>query len=271
MKSEDLTGRRFGHLTVIKMAHLDKSNKRHWECVCDCGNITYPSTSNLKSGNSYRCKSCGNQSHYEDLTGQRFGRLIVQKIVSHKPIRWECKCDCGNTTIVIADTLKRGETISCGCYRNECVRDRSIKHNESHTKLHQVWSGMKTRCNNPNFEFYKDYGGRGIKVCDEWQNDYIAFRDWALQNGYAEGLSIDRIDVNGNYEPSNCRWVTDKVQANNKTTNRFIEYKGETHTLQQWSEILGVSVGRLFHRLDKMGWSVEKTFETGDLRKKRIV
>ena len=117
---------------------------------------------------------------------------------------------------------------------------------------------MKTRCNNPNVLEYKDYGGRGITVCDEWQHSYETFRDWARLNGYMDDLTIDRIDVNGNYEPSNCRWSTRKEQANNRRSNKLITFNGETHNIQEWSDIVGVNDITLRNRLYKYGWSVEK-------------
>lgn len=163
-----------------------------------------------------------------DLTGERYGRLVVltrgENSNSGRTL-WLCKCDCGNIVTVSGNDLRRGKTMSCGCYRREtaiahCKRDFST-HGETNTRLFRVWTNVKKRCNNPNYKGYKDYGGRGIMICEEWADNYELFREWALANGYDETAprgkcTLDRINVNGNYEPSNCRWVDMKVQNNNK-------------------------------------------------------
>lgn len=167
-----------------------------------------------------------------DLTGQRYGRLVVfERAEDHitesgrKITRWKCICDCGNETIVRHGGLRSGTTTSCGCYHREKVGDINRTHNLSHkSHLYSVWKSIKDRCYREKCKSYKNYGGRGIKVCDEWKNDYKKFYDWAMENGYEEKqtaggvniLSIDRIDNDGNYEPSNCRWATMKMQAKNK-------------------------------------------------------
>lgn len=125
------------------------------------------------------------------------------------------------------------------------------KHGMSKTSLHRIWRLMKCRCSNPRHEKYKDYGGRGITVCPEWKNSFIAFRDWALANGYQEGLSIDRKDNSGNYEPSNCRWTTVKVQANNRRSNHLFTLNGETHTIKEWSELTGIHKNTIRMRIEK--------------------
>lgn len=134
-----------------------------------------------------------------------------------------------------------------------------FKHGKKHTRLYRIWLQMKNRCYNTRTKRYPDYGGRGIKVCDEWLHDFQAFWDWSMTHGYADDLSIDRIDNNGSYTPDNCRWVTQFVQANNSRHCRMLTFKGETHSVSEWSRITGISRHTLSNRIHVYGWSVEKT------------
>ena len=133
-----------------------------------------------------------------------------------------------------------------------------MTHHQSGTKLYDVWCAAKARCNNPKNKNYKHYGGRGIKVCDEWENSFQAFYEWAMANGYKEGLSIDRIDNDGNYEPANCRWVTQEEQCNNRRTSHKLTYEGETHTITEWSKITGIKRKIISQRVNNLGWSIER-------------
>lgn len=260
----DLTGMKSGKLTVLKPYGKSKDGHYRWLCQCDCGNMTVAQSNNLVSQNA---RSCGclrkeTMGDHEDLTGMRFGRLTAIKRVENKnnQVRWLCKCDCGNDTIAVKTSLKRGHTKSCGCYAKEMLAKRTATHNGSKTRLYGIWCGIRKRCDYPKDKNYEIYGGRGIKVCDEWQS-YEPFRDWAMANGYSAELTIDRIDCNGDYEPNNCRWATLKEQANNKRSNHFISFNGKTLSMREWAALLGVNYGSLRSRIQR-GWSVERAFAT---------
>lgn len=193
---------------------------------------------------------------FEDLNGKKFNRLTVIKRTSgtiKKHTYWECKCDCGNTTIVASQKLKNGSTKSCGCYGKEKV----TRHGMWNTRVYKIWCNMKSRCNNSKLDVYEYYGARGITVCEEWENDFMSFYKWAMDNGYDEKLTLDRIDVDKNYEPNNCRWVTMKTQANNTRRNHIIEYKGAKHTISEWADLVGINKKILAHRLER-GWEIER-------------
>lgn len=199
----------------------------------------------------------------DDLTGQRFGRLLViDRAPNHicpggsYAVVWNCVCDCGKHVQVLANSLRNGNNKSCGCYR----RDKRTTHNKRNTRLYNIWANMRQRCNNANHKQYADYGGRGITICDEWA-DFETFYQWALANGYTESLSIDRIDNNKGYCPDNCRWADDSTQANNKRNNRIITFNGETKPLGQWAIALGIDINILRTRLYK-GWSVDRALST---------
>lgn len=234
----DLTGKRFGLLTVIGVGedYVSPSGKhrKRWLCQCDCGNIKSIQPGALIYG---KARSCGcqqkklaseNAKKYAykralDITGERFGKLTAIECVGHvekSGYLWRCKCDCGNETVQLVKCLRSGNVKSCGCLRDEKIALVNMKHGKSHkSRLYHVWTGMRDRCNNPNNTHFNSYGGRGICVCEEW-NDFPTFEAWAMASGYdpdaAYGdCTIDRIDVNGNYEPSNCRWITLKEQFKN--------------------------------------------------------
>lgn len=200
-----------------------------------------------------------------DLTGQRFGRLLVleraQNIRAHAA--WLCQCDCGNTKIVSSYQLRSGETISCGCYRKEKTGRQFRKYPQAkvNPRIYRIWKLMRCRCYGETSPKYKNYGARGIQICPEWLNDFLAFQTWALESGYSDDLSIDRIDVNGPYSPENCRWTNNIVQCNNKTDNAIYEYQGESHTVADWARIKGIRVHTLYTRL-RLGWSIEKALES---------
>jgi hypothetical protein len=174
-----------------------------------------------------------------DMTGQVFGRLTVLERAENtkrNKAQWLCQCSCGNKTIVSRTHLKRGQVKSCGCYRVDLGKLNKT-HGMKGTRLYRIWSGMKDRCLNRNSKYWDRYGGRGITVCEEWKT-FENFMEWAKQNGYSKKLTLDRIDNDGNYEPSNCRWATMKQQQNNRSNNLRYTFKGVTHTLSEWSDII---------------------------------
>lgn len=205
-----------------------------------------------------------------DLTGKKFERILVLKRVENNKFgkaRFLCRCDCGTEKIIIGSCLVNGHTKSCGCYSRDMKSN--LKHGKSNTRIYEIWSGIKKRCLNKNASNYHDYGGRGIKVCEEWldkENGFINFYNWSMNNGYSEILTIDRTNNFGNYEPNNCRWVSQKVQNNNKRDNNLITYNGVTKTKTQWSEFLEISVHTLDWRISKK-LPVEKILYKGRLSK----
>ena len=182
---------------------------------------------------------------FKDLIGQKFGRwTVVERVGSDKHNRalWKCQCECGNTNLVNSECLTRGNSKSCGCLNDEVRKSGNNRrtHGMCGTRLYRIWKDIHNRCNNPNTEDYqKWYGSKGITVCDEWSK-FEPFRDWAVNNGYSDDLTIDRIDFNKGYYPENCRWITLKEQANNKSNVVRIEINGETHTISEWAEITGL-------------------------------
>lgn len=198
------------------------------------------------------------------LIGKRFGRLVVLRFVSddhHKNSKWLCRCDCGNETIVYRYSLVTGNTKSCGCWKKEKAILDNTTHGHYHSRLYKIWRGMKNRCYNPKVRSYADYGSKGIIICQEWNDSFEAFYNWAMSSGYDEDApfmecTIDRIDVNGNYEPSNCRWVDKKIQANNKSNNFYITFNNQRKTACEWSDIYGVPSKTIKRRI-KDGWNVE--------------
>lgn len=199
-----------------------------------------------------------------DYSGQKIGRLTVVARAGSNQQReamWLCKCECGSETIIRGSDVRTGHIKSCGCWKRESSKKLLTKHGKRNTRLYHIWCGMKTRCNNPNDIGYNLYGGRGIKVCDEWSQDFMAFYQWATENGYTDKMTIDRIDADGNYCPENCRWTTQKAQQNNRRNNHIIAFNGETRTVTEWAEITNIKSTTIYNRL-KRGWTIEKALTT---------
>lgn len=195
-------------------------------------------------------------SKIKDISGQKFGQLTVIKYAytdKHHTAIWQCKCDCGNIVEVRSDSLRNGHTRSCGCLHK--------LHGKSNSRLYYIWKNMKQRCYNKNDHAYNRYGERGIRICDEWLTDFKNFYNWAMDNGYKENLTIDRSDVNGNYEPNNCRWATKKQQTRNKRTTKYITYNNETKSLGEWCDILGLNYDKIWCRLYRNNWPMGQALE----------
>lgn len=210
----------------------------------------------------------------KDLTGLKFGRLTVLGI-DDKPgykTYWNCQCECGNVKSVRSDSLQCGAIKSCGCLKaeydkinlahtqcKETMRRRGYK--STGTRLYNIWSGIKKRCLNERDASYDRYGGRGITVCDEWKNSFEAFHDWALSHGYADDLTIDRIDNSGDYCPENCRWATTETQCRNRRSNIIIKIGNSSRTLKEWCEIFDVDYQNANARYHRNGFvSIDDLF-----------
>lgn len=228
---------------------------------------------------------------FVDLSGQRFGKLVVigrvpgYKLPNGKSgVRWKCVCDCGKETYSDSWSLTHGEKTTCGCNAHDLLsasmkrthekhpeiainfKKMATTHGESKTRLYRIWSGMKSRCVNPSCAGYENYGGRGITVCASWKNDFLSFKAWALSHGYDENAprgqcTLDRVDVNGDYCPENCQWVPMKKQMQNKRNTHYITRNGETHSIAEWSQILGVPTNTLYSRAGWLGWPEDQVLE----------
>lgn len=203
-----------------------------------------------------------------DLTGQRFGRLVVTgRAENHrKRTHWNCICDCGNVVSIDGARLRGDVTHSCGCIKKETIGALNKTHGGSNSRLYVIWLDMMRRCSKPNDKEYHRYGGRGISVCDEWK-DFATFQKWATETGYNANAkrgecTIERKDPNGNYCPDNCCWTDNKSQANNRRSNHFLEYNGESHTIAEWGAIVGIAPSTISARINAHGWSVEKALTT---------
>lgn len=189
------------------------------------------------------------------MIGKKFGKLCVLSELDERAKgggkQYRCKCECGNITIVRSDHLKNGHTTSCGCNKIMIT-----SHRKSNTRMFKIWDKIKQRCYNHNDISYKNYGKRGIKMCDEWRNDFMKFYNWSITHCYNDNLSIDRIDVNGNYEPNNCRWVDNETQQNNKRNTVYITYNGKTQSVSQWCRELKLNLSTVYYRA-KRGYTAE--------------
>jgi len=197
------------------------------------------------------------QKTFIDITGQKFGDWTVLKRASNgknRRTRWLCRCDCGKEQIITSSDLRAGKSKGCQSCHIKLIK---TIHSKSSTFLHRFWRHIIERCENSNHKSYKYYGGRGIGMCFEWRNDFLAFYNWAIANGYGKGLTIERIDNNGNYKPSNCRFATRKEQARNRRDNKLIKIGNKIKPICEWAEQAGFKYNTLWKRIKK-GWPEDK-------------
>lgn len=254
-----IPGMKIDRVTVIREAEKDGIYPQY-ECRCDCGKILIMKAYSLKNKCQKCCPDC-KKLHIEDISGQKFGRLTAIRYVGQskgKQTMWECKCDCGKTIIAQHQNIKNGHTSSCGCYNSEVTAKRNYTHGGGGTRLYRIWKDMLARCYKESHHGYKDYGGKGVYVCDEWKNDFVSFRDWSLNNGYSDELSIDRINSDKEYSPTNCRWATLIEQANNTSRNLRFTINGRTETLANWCRIYNVPYARVHSRVYAQKWDIVK-------------
>jgi len=207
-----------------------------------------------------------------DYRGKRFGHLVALERVESSPqgrAVWKCQCDCGNTTYVRSGNLQSGAVKSCG--RKCPLHKRFSTHKMTHTRLYQEWTGIKSRCVYSGSNKYKYYGARGISMCKEWEESFSTFAKWAMENGYADNLTIERRDYEGDYCPENCTWIPKSEQSRNTHNNLLLTYKGKTQILDDWCKELNLDYKRTHNRLKKLGWSVERAFtESVNVKKRNI-
>lgn len=266
-------GEKYNSLTVIENMGHNAKHEAIYKCRCDCGREKIIRKKDFARGYTKSCGECKRNKKDIEI-GSKFNNLtVIEANHRNKYGRpaYLCKCTCGNETLATKSQLTSGMKKSCGCLipktgmKNLGIEEKEYYH--SKTKLYKVYHGMKQRCNNQNVKAYKNYGARGIKLCDEWENDYKTFEIWALSHGYNEGLTIERKDVNKGYCPDNCCWITKKEQGYNKRNTRKITYNGKSQCMNKWAEELNISVNTLSTRCYK-GWSDKEIIEG---RKRQVV
>lgn len=265
-KREDLTGQVFGKLTVIEYMGLDKTKKyAMWKCKCECGGEVITRKTALKKGQTKTC-GCSKKGPKarEDLTGRVFERLTVIEYAGYekksKSSMWRCKCECGKEVTTRRSHLINGDSKSCGCL-TRFTGATTTTHGLSSHPVYSSWDHMKRRCNNPKDDAYENYGGRGIKICEEWNNSFEAFyKD--MGDTYRKGLTLERKDVNGDYSPENCVWATRVEQQNNRRNTRYITLFGEKIAFSEVARKYNINKATLKHRLDNMGLSPEEAIST---------
>lgn len=261
----DRTGQRFGRLVVIGLATYRIRGGTTWRCRCDCGREKIARSADLSAGDVTTC-GAHRGLRFIDLTGQRFGELVVIGIARHK-IRgrpaWRCLCDCGREKTAAGDTLRAGDVTTCGAHRSarflalhSAPQEKKRKYpigSDTNSRIYTIWRAMKMRCYSRSHKALPRYGGAGIVVCDEWQH-FEGFRQWALASGYAPTLTLDRVDNERGYEPSNCRWATRFEQSRNRRRPILsVMAFGETKAVIDWAKDPRCTIGytSLLRRLAK--------------------
>ena len=238
-------GDKIHKLTILKV--IKGRTGYSYVCKCDCGKEV--TLNQYRFTGKANAQSCGCIRHnIKNMKGQKFGRLLVLEFaeVRRRNAHWKCLCDCGKEVIVAGSRLRNGTSKSCGCLTIEASKSRGYSNAQgySSTKLYTVWNGMKHRCEDPKSKSYRFYGQRGVSICDEWKNDFSAFRKWAYESGYVEDVfgvyTLDRIDPYGNYEPSNCRWISIAEQQRNKRKVVRIVYENKGYSVREFSETTGI-------------------------------
>lgn len=245
-------GNRYGKLIVLEDAGNIKGVHK-WKCKCDCGNFVVVAGVKLRSGHTKSCGCLKNEigsTLSKNEIGNKYGNLTVINCggTDNGYMSWICKCDCGNIVKVRGSNLRNGNTTSCGCYQKE--NPPRLTHGKTNNRIYKIWSCMKTRCSNPNSNRHESYLDKGIKICEDWLI-FENFYEWSINNGYKYNFSIDRIDNNGNYEPSNCRWADSETQSNNKSNNHVLTYNNESLTVTQGERKFGLYRGKINKYLKK--------------------
>lgn len=277
-KTEDLTGRVFGFLTVLGFSHKGKLGRTMWLCRCECGNTRIVSTGDLGRSDTISC-GCKkgeliSKKNIKDLSGQKFNRWTVLSFFGIKEGKayWNCRCSCGVERAVMGTALKGGHSQSCGCIRADVAIEKNTTHGLTKHPLYSVWKGIHGRCRGYNPDDVPCYVDQHITVCDRWSGPEGFVNFIEDMGDRPEGTQIDRIDNSKGYSPENCRWVTCKENQRNRRTTKNITFNGKTQCVAAWTEELGFGKGTLLARLAR-GWSVEKALttpaETKFLRKKK--
>lgn len=257
MSYKDISGRKFGKLTAIEYVGSSK-----WLCRCDCGKEKIIPGGNLIQGHTTSCGCNQELSRIKYKVGQRFGNVVLIERLPKG--RWKFRCDCGNEFISFPYPYKIGKNRTCGCSLYD--GSRQTTHDMSRTNIYHIWQGMRRRCNNPNYKNYHLYGGRGIKVCERWNNSFENFYS-DMGDRPSKEYSLDRIDVNGDYSPENCRWATWEQQCNNTRRTVFLTHDGVTHSIAEWCGIYGIPQ-RTAHGRYRSGYSFEKIFSKKQVTRK---